>query len=304
VSDDASGFEAPEATEQLDSSDESFAASGTQAMSSRKEKVKIDGEELEVDLEDIKKDYQKFRSSEKRFQEAAALRKEAQEERELINDLLGRASKGDLGWLKGLVPKDVITQWAESELLEHIEWEKKPEAERRAILAEQKARELEEKVQKYTQTEEREQATRLEEQAYQQVEADIVQAVKDLGYNYKVQPRFIRRIAEQMYASLEASQDPQSAPLDARTASDRAFKGLLVDAQEILSCLPVAEALKLIPQSLRDSIRKADVEEAMNQMPNRMRKDHSPQGTSSKQQKFKRMSTDDYFSKLDNQFNK
>ena len=302
MSEDASGFEAPATEEHAPG--ESIATSGVEVPTSRKERVKIDGEELEVDLEELKKEYPKGRAAEKRFQEAAHLRKEAQQEREMINELLGRASKGDLSWLKGLVPKELVTKWAESELLEHIEWEQKPEAERRAILAEQKARELEEKVHKFTQTKEREEASKLEEEAYQSVETEIVQAVKDLGYDYKVQPRFIRRIAEQMYAALEASEDdPQaSAPLDAKTARDRAWKGLQVDAQEILASLPVSEALKLLPPKLRDAIRKADVEEAMNQMPNRMRQGHSPEGTPKQPSKLKRMSTDDYFSKLENVF--
>ncbi len=297
---EASQGETPEAGMQP-GSDASLSAQAV----GRKEKVKIDGTELEVDIEDLKRDYQKFKSSEKRFQEAAELRKAAQQERELINQFLGKAQKGDLSWLKGLVPKETLTQWAESELLEHIEWQKLPESERRAIIAEQKAKDLEGKIQEYTQTREREQATRVEEQAYQQIEADIVQAIKDLGYDYKVTPRFIRRIAEQLSAALEVSEDPQAAPMTAAVARDRAFNGLMVDARELLQTLPLEEAMKLLPPKLREAIRRADVKDAISQMPTKIRKgteefNEAPRRRSN----LKRMSTDDYFEKLSKKFGK
>lgn len=296
------GFEASEATDLH--SGEGADALGVQGAGSRKEKVKIDGTELEVDIDELKKDYQKFKSSEKRFQEAAELRKSVQQERELINDLLGRASKGDLGWLKGLVPNEVLTQWAENELLEHIEWQKRPEVEKRAIMAEKKAQELEARVQEFTQTKEREHASKVEEQAYQQIEHDIIQAVQELGYDYKVKPRFIRRIAEQLHANLEASSDPQSAPLSAKVARDRAWKGLIVDAQELLQTLPLKEALQLLPPQLREAVRKADVEEAMSQMPMKIRKGTDDDMAPRKKSQLKRMTTEEYFERLGKKFGK
>lgn len=296
---EASAGEIPEATEHVPGA--GVSASEAQE-TSRKLKVKIDGIEQDVDIDEITKDYQKYKASDKRFQEAAELRKQATQERELVEQLLGRASKGDLSWLKGLVPKEQLTKWAESELLEHIEWNQKPEVERRAIEAERRAQELEHKIQEYTHTKERDEASALEERAYQQVESDIVSAVKELGYDYKITPRFIRRISEQMLASLEASDDPQGETLNAKTARDRAWKGLLVDAQEVLSTLPVAEALKLLPPKLREAIRRADVDEAMNTHPARAKADYSDDGAPAKRSKFKRMSTENYFQKLEQRF--
>lgn len=274
---------------------EANVAPATPTPSASATKVKIDGVEQEVDIEELKRDYQKYKSSDKRFQEAAQMRKE-------VESLLERAQKGDLGWLKGLVPKEMLNQWAESELLEHIKWEKMPESEKRAILAEQKAKELEERINDLTQTKQREEASAIEEQAYKSVEKDIIEAVTNLGYDVKVTPRFIRRIAEQIEASLMASDDPNVEAMPAKLASERAFKGYKVDAQELLSILPEAEALELIPPKIREAIRRADVEAATSQMPLRIKKQANQAEQNVRKPKFKRMSTEDFFARMDKKF--
>ncbi len=271
----------------------------------QKIKTKIDGIEQEIDLEDLKKDYQKYKSSEKRFQEAAEIRKQAQEERQMVQSLVERAQQGDLGWLKGLVPKETLTQWAESELLEHIKWAQMPDSEKKAITAQQEAQQLKAQLAEITQTQERQRASAMEEQAYQSVERDMVNAIKDLGYDYKVTPRFIRRIAEQVYASLEASDDPQATPLPASVASKHAFKGMKDDAKEILSILPIEEIIQMLPPKVRAALRRSDVEDAMSQMPNRIRKANDSNSDRRPHGKVKRMTTDEYFSKMmEKRFNK
>lgn len=257
-------------------------------------KVKIDGIDAEVDIEDLKRSYQKEKAADKRFQEAAELRRQ-------VDDFVGRASKGDLGWLKGLVPQEVLTQWAEKELLQHIEWQELPEAERRAILAEQRAKEAEERISSFTQTQEREQATALEERAYQQLESDILEVVKDLG-GAKATPRLIRRISEQLLADLEASDpsDPQFQPMPAHIAKDRAWKGLEVDALEYLSTLTPEQAIAKLPQKLRDALRRADVATAHSQLPTPQR--GRGEQAAPERKKGKRMTTDEYFNNLSKKF--
>ncbi len=269
---------------------------------SQKIKAKIDGIEQEVDIDELTRDYQKYKSSDKRFQEAAQLRKEANEERKLVNDLLSRAEQGDLGWLKGLVPKEKLNKWAEQELLQHIDWEQKPEVERRAILAERRAQELEDRINKDKQSSEQRQAQELEQQAYVAVEKDMVEAIKGLGYDYKITPRFVRRVAEQVYASLEASDDPQAQPIPASVASKHAFEGMKSDASELLSILSPQEIMKMLPQKVRDALRKHDVDQVMSQMPMGIRQ--SQDKGERKSGKAKKMSTDDRFALLDKKFNR
>jgi hypothetical protein len=265
-------------------------------------KVKIDGVEEEVDVDSVVRDYQKYKSSEKRFQEAAQLRKEAQAKEELINQLLTKAQSGDLSWLKGLVPDDQLRGWAESQLLEHIDWESKPEAERRAIMAERKARELEERVNEFTQTKEREEASKMEEQVYQEVESEIIDAIKTMGLDMKLTPRYIRRIAEHLQANIGASQDPQYKPISAKVAAQKAFKSLKVDTQELLSILPLNEVLEMLPPSVRKGIRQADVEDAIAQAP--MMRARKEQGSSqaSPRSKLKHQPSEDAFKELEKRF--
>lgn len=273
---------------------------GIGASSPSKIKTKIDGIEQEVDIEELTKGYQKAKSSDQRFQEAAQLRKEAQEERAQVNALLEKAQKGDLSWLKGLVPKETLNKWAEENLLEHINWEQMPEAEKRATIAERRAAELEARENERTHNDEQKRSAAQEQQAYQLIEQDMVSAIKDLGYDYKITPRFVRRIAEQVYASLEASEDPNAQPMPANIASKHAFDGMKQDAAELLSVLSPAEVMRLLPAKVRAALRSADVEEAMSQMPMGVRQ--TQEGVVQRPSKTKRMSTDDRFALLDKRF--
>ena len=256
--------------------------------------VKIDGYDQEVSIEDLKRSYQKDKASDKRFQEAADLRKG-------VDEFLGRASKGDLSWLKGLVPGEVLTKWAEQELLQKIEWEEMSDSDRRAITAERRAQEAEDRINNLTQTQERQQASVLEERAYQEIERDIVEAVKELGHDFKATPRLIRRISEQLLADYEVSaRDPQHLPMPAKTARDRAWKGLEVDAIEYFSRLSPADALQKLPPKLRDALRRADVATASGQFPTQPQRGNEGNATQGKGKK--KMSTDDYFKTIEKKF--
>lgn len=259
----------------------------------QKIKVKVDGREDEVDLEEITRDYQKYKSSDKRYQEAAEMRKQ-------VDNLLSRAQQGDLSWLKGLVSQEQIRKFAESELLEHIEWESKPEIEREAISAKREAERLRKEIEEMTQTREREEASKYEEKAYQEIETDIVDAIKELGMNFKVTPLFIRRIAEQMHASLLASEDPNSRPIPAKIAASRAFKGVEADVREMLQALPPEQVLEMLPPSLRKAMRQQDVNLAKSQAPF-MGARQTGKGVSGNKRPI-RTTTDDYFSRIEKKF--
>lgn len=257
----------------------------------QKIKVKVDGQENEVDLDEITRDYQKYKSSDKRYQEAAEMRRQ-------VDTLLSRAQQGDLSWLKGLVSQEQIRKFAESELLEHIEWESKPEIEREAISAKREAERLRKEIEEITQTREREEASKIEEKAYQEIEADIVDAIKDLGMNFKVTPLFIRRIAEQMHAQLVASNDPHARPT-AKLAASRALKGVEADVREMLQVLPLEQVLEMLPPSLRKAMRQQDVNLARSQAP--FMGARQTKGTSGVKKPV-RTTTDDFFSKIEKKF--
>lgn len=268
----------------------------------RRFKVKIDGQEREIPEDEMIRDYQLAATSRKRFDEAAKIRKESQESLGKFKGLIENAKNGDLGWLKQVVPQDVLRQWAEKELIEHIEWNKMSPAEQRAIIAENKLQEKENiERQREEQLEEYHRA-QLQAEADKVIEQDIYSAVKELGYDVKVTPRLIRRIAEDMYASLEASDDPQAMPVPAKVAREKAFQSLMDEAKELLSVLEPEKALALLPPSLRDAIRKQDVAAVRGQMdfkPKKAAVDDEPIRT-----KRKVGTLDDYFKRLETKIKK
>lgn len=271
-----------------------------------KVRVKIDGGELEVPFDEITRDYQKYKGSEKRFQEASNLRKQAQEDRKLVETFIGKAKAGDLSWLRGIVPEAQIKQWAESQLLEHIEWEQLPESEKRARIAERRLEEYEEEKARDRESQREKELEALTSRASQDLERELIDAVKELGHDFKVTPRFVRRIAEDIVASMEAldPEDPQAKPRTAKEAKDRAYNGLVQDATELLSILPEDKVIAMLPPKIREAIRRKDVEAATTQVSSRMKGLDTDQSAPSPRSKFQRMSIDQKFNQIEKKYGK
>lgn len=212
-------------------------------------KVVVDGSEQEVDIEELRRGYTHSKAANKRFQEAANLQKQ-------ITGFLERAKGGDLSWLKGLVPEDQIRQFAQNELLQHIEFEQLSEegkALRRAESERERlARELEEERQEKMQ----QQQQAMLQRAQQEIDQEITATLKEIGR--KPTARLVRRIAEQMYASL---QEEGAEPLPAKEALQRARRGIEEDLQEWLAEAPVEELVKSFPKAKLEAIRRHFVEE-------------------------------------------
>lgn len=265
-----------------------------------KHRVKIDNEELEVPYEELVSDYQLKKASTKRFQQASEMMNQAK----VVESLLHQASQGDLSWLKGIVPPEQIRKWAESELLEHIEYENLSEPEKRALQAERERDELRKKWEKKEQDEKSSRVMTLQQQAEQNLDIEIAESIKSLGHDAKVTPRLIKRIAEQIELELEqALGTPGYEPIPAKLASERAFKGFDKDVEEYLNIIPTDKAVKILPLRIREAIRKADVSDAQSQLPFGVRKQHdddeSIMSSTPKKSKLKKMSTDEYFKRLD-----
>lgn len=265
-----------------------------------KHKVKIEDQEAEIDYDELVKGYQNQKASTKRYQESASMMKQAK----AVEALIDQARSGDLSWLDGIVPGEQLTQWAESKLLKHIEYEQLSEPEKRALRAEEALAKREEEDKKRKESDEKNQLTQLEMKASQEIDLEIAEAIKSMGHDVKVTPRLIKRVAEQIEASIEASDDAPIMP--AKVASERAYKGLKLDFQEFVSLASPEEVLALLPPKLRAAIRKQDVDDVTKQLPFGARKSQKADDPiefegdeEAPQKKFKRMSTEDYFSRMD-----
>lgn len=253
-------------------------------------KVPVDGQELEVDLDELKRGYSHSRAANKRMQEAAAIRK-AEETRKQ------RAMSGDLEWLSGElgVPEEQIMKWAEKKLLTQIEYEQLPEAERARMKAESEKERLQKQLDEMTAKQRREAEAMIMERAYAEVDDEIGKALE--SFKGKKTPRLIRRVAEAMYANLEKNQ----APLPSAKALELATRSLNEDVQEYLNVASPQDILKLFSKEQLAEIRKSFVEEAKAQAP--FARQSAPQRDSDRPSSSrKKMSTDQYFQKLEKKF--
>lgn len=267
-----------------------------------KHRVKIDQEEREVDYDELISDYQTKQASNRRFQQAAEMMKE-----------LG-ATKAEIDAFKkdpvealrraGVNPRD----WAEKLLLEEIEYEQMSPAEKRAIAAEQKAKELEEKLSAREKAEKQQAARQAEAKAVQEIDQEIGAALKELGR--RPTPRLVARIAESLIADFEASLEPLRARfgdnvpdeafgsvkrMSAGDAVKRVQQEYAKDIAEYLGSLGIEEARKILPKELLDGLRQHEVDAVLSQDPMRSRKTAPTESPRVKREKAKRMSSDDFF---------
>lgn len=253
-------------------------------------RVPVDGEELDVDLDELKRGYSHARAANKRMQEAAAIRK-AEEGRKQ------RALQGDLEWISGElgVPEEQVLKWAEKKLLTQIEYEQLPESERGRRKAEAEREKLQKQLDEMTSAQRKQAESQILERAYAEVDDEIGKALE--SYKGKKTPRLIRRVAEAMYANLEKNQ----APLPSSKALDLAKASLTEDVQEYLNVASPEEVLKIFSKEQIAALRKMFVNEARSQAPFAR-----PQGQSTTDrpapQRGKRVTTDDFFQKLEKKF--
>lgn len=266
-----------------------------------KHKVKIDGVEQEVSYEDMLADYQHKISSNKRFEQANKIKKD-------VDSLFEAIKKGDLSFVKQNVSPELLRKFAEKELIEYLEYEQMSPEQKEALSAKQERDQLKKEKEDRDKTDRETQIQSIHQQTSVEIENEIIEAVKSLGHDIKVTPRLIRRIAEQMQHSLVASDDPQAQHMPAKLAAERAWNGLKKDHEEYLSLVKPEDYISMLPPKLRDAIRKADVESVVSQMPTSVRNMDKPSYTStaqtSSQPKLKRMSTDDWFSRMETKISK
>lgn len=147
-----------------------------------KHKVKVDGQELEVDYDDLIKSYQLEKALTQRSQKIAEERKHVQSDRDALAQFLNQAKKEpkmifDLAKELGHDPE----QLAEDLVWQKIQWQKMSEPERKAIEKEREAMALRAELEKIKQQQDEKELSSYESRAAQQIQDDVIQAVKLSG---------------------------------------------------------------------------------------------------------------------------
>ena len=252
-----------QAATQEDASNERSENQESTSSEPRKRRVKIDGEEREVSDDDLVRDYQLKEASYKRMEEASKLAKSVKPFLPVIEAL----RNGDLTVLKQLgVPKEALRKFSESELIEYIEEREMTPEQRRARDAEKERDKYKADLDKREEEESKYKQAQLAQKAAQEIEADIVEALKEDGIPMTGNFRMVRRMAEDMFAALEAK-EPRATAKEAR---DRVQKGMKVDFEEYVKREFNKNPEKFIdslPTEFVDGVRKRDLRKVKSQLP-------------------------------------
>lgn len=258
-----------------------------------KHRVKVNGKELEIPYEKLVSDYQKGMSATERYEEASRMKKD-------VDALLSSIRSGDMSFLKKVVDPEAIRKFAEAELREYIEYESMSEEAKARLQAERRAQDAEERLREREEKEAQAAQAAIQEQAFKEIDDEIQAAVKEhLRQGQKVRPLFIRRMAERMAAALN-SRDENAQRYSARDAAKYAQKSIRDDLSEELATAPVEEILQLLPERVLEAVRKQHLAQVAPRYGERVAQDveeRLPQAPK-KAGKFKRMSTDDWFDKM------
>lgn len=277
------------------------AADPTLLFKKHKHKVKVDGQDSEIEYDELVRDYQTRKAADKRFREAADAQKRAK-------DLQERLVKDPWSALKE-AGKDPYSL-AEQLLIQKLEFEGLSPAEKRAMQAEWKAQELEERLKREEESKTSSRKAQAEAKALQEIDQEIGDALKAM--NRKPTPLFIKRVAEHLLAQHEAEEAalaeeygdriPDEAwgrvkRLSASEAVSRTRKDIRLDITEELSNMSIEELKEVLPKPVLDALRKADVAQVLAQDPMGSRK---PRAEVQKPKVAdKRMSTETFFKQLE-----
>lgn len=253
-----------------------------------KHKLKVNEKEQEFDYDTVVKLAQKGMSSDEVFRKASAKEKQ-------MATLFERMKEGDLDWIEDIAGDEKLTKWAEKKLMKLIELQQMS-PEQRELMDERAKRT---KLEKDLQTrEEREQESR-REYLRQEASVDLDQQIDSAfkAASLPMTPSRLERVAQYMDASLNAT----GTLLGADKALTRVTQEIRRDASELLESMKPEELREFLPRKVLDAIRRADVEDVRSQDPMRRPTQNQPPRKIS-DAKAKRMSTDDYFSKLEKRF--
>jgi hypothetical protein len=252
-----------------------------------KHKLKVNDREEELDYDAVLELAQKGKASGDVFRKAAAKEKQ-------MAALLDKAKAGDLDWLEDIAGSDQLNKWAEKKLLKLIELnEMSPE--KRELMEERAHRaKLEKERDDRLQKDKWSEGAALREQAHQEIDTKIDTAFK--AASLPMTPGRLERVAQLMDASLST----EGTLLDPAKALILVQKQMRADTKEILESMTAAEVREFLPKKILDAIRRGDVEDVRAQDPLRRstRNAAEPQRRAS-DAKNKRMSTDDFFNKLE-----
>jgi hypothetical protein len=302
----ASNAQKPKAQPSQSLPDTKGAKDASSPFKGTKHKVEIDGQEAEIDYDELRRGYQRAQAANRRFEEAKKLQESAPEEhrrrQEQLQAELNRSrgvlealERGDLGYLTHKLGKAKAKELMENFLIEDMEYEALPPAEKRARELEAK---LKAKEDKEAEDKKKAEAKALDEaraKAHHDLDTEVGEALKEIGR--KPTPRLVIRIVDEMMAKLDSKEEA----VPAKFAAQKAIKGIYADIAEYLPQLDSVELMKVLPPEVIEKIRQHQVDQVLGEKSQRRTKPSTPSQPS---KQGKKMGVDEWFKNLDTKYKK
>jgi len=281
---------APETNTEPTSSSEPRAQSTKDKPVSKKWKLRVNDKDHEVDENELVKRAQLGWAADEKFKSASKIQKEYEP---LLKNLKSGDKKQQIQTLKDLMGNnDSLLDIAQDLLLEQIEYNSLSESEKEALELKRENASLKEFKEKQEADRQEAEQQRALYRAQQEINGEISDVLKTLGS--KPTPRLVKRVAEEMLAHL----DSKGGRMKAADAMQRAVSGIETDIAEYLGNLPADKLRQVLPKKVIESLRKANIEDVTTMRGNRVGKKPLQSRSNSRD----RVTTDDYFSKLEKKF--
>lgn len=215
-----------------------------------KHKVKVAKEEREIDYDELVRGYQMAQDSQRRYQEAQKMAAQAQ----AVNQAL---EKGDVRFLVQKLGPEKARAVFEDYLIQQLEFDNLPEAEKRAKLLERENQKLKSAAEKAREAQDRERYQGVVEKAHAELDQEIAQALSDAGG--KPTPRLVIRILDEIEARISA----KDTRISAADAKKKAVAGIYQDIAEYLPLLSADELLNIIPKDVVEKLNQRQVEQVL-----------------------------------------
>lgn len=254
-------------------------------------KGKVNGREVEVDEDTLVKNWQKYEAADERFRQAAEKEKRFGKYEEFEKALQNK----DLSILSKYVDPDTIRQFSEKQLLEWLEYQGLSDEQKELLETKNRLKEYETKEEQRQREEEEQARLQVNSQAIKLLDQEIADTFTEL--KEKPTPAKIMRMAMHMHAALS-----QEKPvfMSGKEAYRRASADLKSDLTGYLESLDEKEIPNVLPKRVLDAIRKHSIETAQAPFARRNTQESQPSQTTERV----RASTDDYFKKLDEKYNR
>lgn len=261
-----------------------------------KHKVPVNGAEIEVDYDELRRGYSHAKAANQKFQKAAEIERSARERQGHADSILKRfeSPQDALGLLVEKFGKKEARQYLEDFLLDEMEYESLPEAEKRAREYEKRTKALETELAEERRGKDEQRKAQIEAKAHSDIDKEVGDALAKMGR--KVTPRMVIAVVDEMLLQGQM----QKRRVSADEAIPHFTRTQEANALEWLSGVEPGEAMKKLPKAFLDALRQHEVQQVLG---DKQRRRSAPVEAAAKGQP-KKVGLDDWYKNKQSQLEK